>query len=279
MAQLPRTIWLYWQQGEANSPEIVQRCIQSWRIRNPDWNVRVLDAKTVSKASGLGEQWLTDRPDISMQFLSDIIRIALLARHGGVWADATVYCSRPLDEWLPERMTSGFFAFEGLRGGRMIASSFLAAEKGHLVPKRLLETILDLFGDRRFTGNQTIWGVKLRSALKPVLGLSPSTTRLWFTPLFTDVLRLYPYFTFHYLFGKLVLEDGAFSDVWRATPSLPGARLVQLKTASRSGIVNQEIRRIISSDEYPLHKLKWQADLEAPFWKEIFELLEQKHSE
>jgi mannosyltransferase OCH1-like enzyme len=40
-----------------------------------------------------------------------LARLCLLRTHGGVWVDATVFCRRPLDEWLPEHAASGFFAF------------------------------------------------------------------------------------------------------------------------------------------------------------------------
>jgi Capsular polysaccharide synthesis protein len=32
--------------------------------------------------------------------LSDCIRIELLRRYGGAWADVTTYCLKPLDDWL-----------------------------------------------------------------------------------------------------------------------------------------------------------------------------------
>ncbi len=31
---------------------------------------------------------------------SDVVRVHLLAAHGGVWADATLLCAAPLDAWL-----------------------------------------------------------------------------------------------------------------------------------------------------------------------------------
>jgi hypothetical protein len=58
---------------------------------------------------------------------ADQIRIELLNVHGGVWADATTMCALPLDHWLPQRMQTGFFAFERPTPDRLIASWFLAA--------------------------------------------------------------------------------------------------------------------------------------------------------
>jgi hypothetical protein len=64
---------------------------------------------------------------------SERIRMALLETHGGVWADATVYCRRPLDSWLPARMGEGFFAFSKPAPARMVSSWFLAAHTDALL--------------------------------------------------------------------------------------------------------------------------------------------------
>ncbi len=274
MTVLPRVVWIYWQQGEDNAPEIVKRCVASWRIRNPGWSIRVLDAGSVQGPAGLSQEWFTGRTDISLQFLSDMIRVALLSRHGGVWADASVFCSQPLDDWLPQRMPSGFFAFAGIRRGRMIGSPFMAAEQGNIIPSRLLSKLLEMFQDRRFTGNGTWYGRILRTALKPPLEITPNTTRIWFSQMFTDVLKLYPYFTLHYMFNKLALEDPEFADIWSKTSSLPSSLFVRIKHNKNLAVVPDDIRRFITIDKFPLHKFNWQADMGTPYWKEVFRLLE-----
>ena len=58
---------------------------------------------------------------------ANVLRMELLARHGGVWVDATCFCVRPLDEWLPAQMSSGFFAFARPARSRLLANWFLAA--------------------------------------------------------------------------------------------------------------------------------------------------------
>jgi len=274
MTVLPKTVWIYWQQGEDKAPEIVQRCIASWRMRNPGWSVRVLDAGSVQYPTGLSHEWFTNRPDISLQFLSDIIRVALLSRHGGVWADASVYCSQPLDDWLPQRMPSGFFAFAGIRRGRIIGSPFMAAEQGNIIPSRLLSKLLEMFQDRRFTGNRTWYGQILRATLKPPLEITPNTTRLWFSRFFTDVLKIYPYFTLHYMFNKLALEDSEFADAWSRTPALPSSSFVKIKHNKNLPAIPDDIRQLITTDKFPVHKFNWQADMSSPYWKEVFQLLD-----
>ena len=123
---LPKRLWLYWHQGEAEAPRLVAQCLQTWRDHNPGWDVQVLDAATLP-----AEVTLDDLPeDISLQALSDVLRLRLLRRYGGVWVDATAYCVRPLDDWLPPLLSSGFFAFTLPAHDRLIGSWFLAASPG-----------------------------------------------------------------------------------------------------------------------------------------------------
>jgi hypothetical protein len=113
---------------------------------------------------------------------ADQIRIELLHAHGGVWADATAMCARPLDDWLPERMGTGFFAFERPTPDRLIASWFLAAS----VPCNIV--------------------AKWRA----------SVAGYW-----TGREARHEYFWFHQLFAALFEEDQSFRSDWQATPSLP----------------------------------------------------------
>jgi hypothetical protein len=124
--ELPQIVWTYWQQGERTAPDLVQRCIDSWRTLNPGWDVRVLDQETVPRYISMHGV----PQSIRVQHYSDILRIRLLDEHGGVWVDATTLCARPLDHWLPPLMQSGFFAFSRPGPDRELASWFLASERG-----------------------------------------------------------------------------------------------------------------------------------------------------
>ena len=38
-----KTIYILWFQGFDNAPEIVKKCVQSWKYYNPDWTIILLD--------------------------------------------------------------------------------------------------------------------------------------------------------------------------------------------------------------------------------------------
>lgn len=135
---LPRNIWIYWDSGLDKAPEVVKMCIESWRAKNPGWKVHVLDQDRVCEFTTMPKL----SPSMPIQFYADLLRLRLLREHGGVWVDATAYCVRPLDEWLPVVAQRGFFAFfwtpetywytwPGYH--RAVANWFLASEPGNVI--------------------------------------------------------------------------------------------------------------------------------------------------
>jgi len=120
---------MLWLQGWVEAPEIVHACRRSWEALNPGWTVVPLSEKTAFDILRESEVIPSvSGKELQPEALSDCIRIALLRRHGGVWADATAYCLKPLDDWLFQNMQSGFFAFANPGPDRLISSWFLAAE-------------------------------------------------------------------------------------------------------------------------------------------------------
>src|ERR1022692_2049355 len=96
---LPKIIWILWLQGIDNAPYVVRRCYESWVERNPGWRVVFLDGQLLAKFASL-DYVFGDFGGLSIQHAADMLRLDLLANHGGVWVDATCFCVRPLDEWL-----------------------------------------------------------------------------------------------------------------------------------------------------------------------------------
>ncbi len=105
--QIPKKIWVYWDNGENGAPDLVRYCIASWREQNPGWEIQVLDAQSAAAIVDLPH----NPSDIPVQSYADLLRLRLLRQHGGVWADATTFCLAPLDTWLPVAAQRGFFAF------------------------------------------------------------------------------------------------------------------------------------------------------------------------
>ena len=107
----PRRVFSLWLQGTEQAPPLIKACIDSIR-RNCGAELVVLDGKTVFDWITLPDyivrKWKEGK--IKAAHFSDICRVELLYRHGGVWMDATDYLDAPLPEWLWE---ADFFVYQG----------------------------------------------------------------------------------------------------------------------------------------------------------------------
>jgi len=98
--EIPKIIWTYWH--EETLPDFIQKCIATWKEHNPSYEINVLNDKNLSKYL----------PDVSFdnykfatthQRKSDMIRLHMLAKYGGVWSDASIIMYKSLDELLKNK--------------------------------------------------------------------------------------------------------------------------------------------------------------------------------
>lgn len=124
---VPRRLWMLWLQGEDQAPALVRHAIDSWRSRNPGWDIQLLDRSRLDAVIDLPAF-----PDgLRVNHQANIIRLRLLARYGGVWTDATTICRHPLDTWIDRAAHTGFFAFTRPQPLRSVANWFIAARPDH----------------------------------------------------------------------------------------------------------------------------------------------------
>lgn len=124
---------MFWDQGEAAAPALVHRCIESWRLKNPDWEIKVLD---LDEASG----YVSRDKTLLVQHYSDLLRLKLLSVHGGVWVDATALCSLSLDSWLDLNRGSCFIRSD--YPDRLLENWFIAAGPSHPLIEAWLKSAL-----------------------------------------------------------------------------------------------------------------------------------------
>ena len=128
----PPTIWILWMQGwNENTPWLVWEVRRSWEGFNHNWRVVALDANTLSEyvdmSSGSALNLMSDfNSGVPIAVYSDMVRLALLSAHGGVWADATMLCMTPLDEWVYDSLLPcGLWMYHGRDRGNGLASWFI----------------------------------------------------------------------------------------------------------------------------------------------------------
>lgn len=101
------TVWICWFQGIDNAPELVKNCVASMKYHIKDRNFVFIDKDNFKNYCDIPEyiieKW--QKGYITNTHFSDILRLALLTRHGGLWLDATTYMVGA----LPEYATDGDF--------------------------------------------------------------------------------------------------------------------------------------------------------------------------
>ena len=151
-----KTIWLLWLQGWDSAPWLAQQVKTSWEVKNPGWTVNLVTHDNLKNyVTGIDYVY---RDSISPQAKSDIIRLALLNKYGGVWADATLLCMKPLDSWLEDAIQpSGFWMYHGT-GGKMDinhgpASWFIVSVAGSPIIRKWKQGCDDYWKVRQSTGD------------------------------------------------------------------------------------------------------------------------------
>jgi len=114
--QIPKKIWTYWDDEEIKN-KTVQLCIQSWKKYNPDYGVIVLNQNNLKDYIDLDVKNMKMNDSPARE--SDIIRLNILQKYGGVWVDASIVMTAPLDFTTEEHefygyKIDGFISKEGI---------------------------------------------------------------------------------------------------------------------------------------------------------------------
>ncbi|MEX0628412.1 MAG: capsular polysaccharide synthesis protein [Cucumibacter sp.] len=215
---VPRHIWMLWQQGWDKAPALVQACARSWAQRNPGWELHLLDDATLDEYAP-GYRGIP-APGARRPARANLARVSLLCEHGGVWADATLFCSRGLDDWLPGVWDAGFFMFTFPRPYRPSDNWFIASAPNSW----LLAAMRNIF------------------------------TQYW--SLFG---RPHHYFWMHYLLEYLTEIDPRAGEIWSRMPRIPAGGPLIVGAYAFDRQAPQQVFDLIERGTVPLHKLshKW----------------------
>jgi hypothetical protein len=189
-----KRIFIYWHSSFDNCPLIIKQCLKSWKFHNKDYEIIELNDSNLLEWINISE--LIKNKNITKTSLSDIIRIFLLKNHGGFWVDSTVFCVKPLDDWIINYAKNGFFAysFDELCD-RMISSWFLYGEQNNYIIDKWYHSVIE------YIQNANIIGIEHN----PSITIDEWKNR--------DKYNNH-YFWFHYLFGNLYNENNEFRHRW-----------------------------------------------------------------
>ena len=86
-----RVVWVFWGQGEQNMPILVMSCYNQLRKNNK--NVVLVTMDNIDQYIHMPKIIIdkVKNGKITWAFFSDIVRVLLLEKYGGLWLDATVW--------------------------------------------------------------------------------------------------------------------------------------------------------------------------------------------
>lgn len=201
-------------------------------------------------------QEFTSRNDIGLQAISDILRLKLLANHGGVWADATLFCTAPLENWLPKYFQDDFFAFESIKPDRWMTSWFLVGKPESKILQSWLRAMQDYWSNTQFK-KTTYWKKQCVRRITSLRRRSILSNDVWFSSVFSRFLKVYPYPISMYLFERALKADG-LDTLWKNRVQFSDEQPEYLQNVLKlQNSVSPESMAFIQSNKTPMHKLNW----------------------
>lgn len=149
-------LFIYWEQGWDDAPYICKICLKSWEKYNKnDWNIIKLDANNINEYITM-EDIIPNYWNIeTIAFRSDLLRLNLLNKYNGVWADATTFCTKPLNTWIHQY--KDFFAFHKPSKTKQMSNWFLFSNKKNYIMNTLTQNLNRYWTNRNSNNNYFIF--------------------------------------------------------------------------------------------------------------------------
>jgi len=138
---ISKKIWVYWAQGKDNMPPIVRACLHQLYLYHDARDVIFLEDSNISDYINI-PGYIFHKTFSNKTHFSDVLRVALLAEHGGIWIDSTCFCSSSILPLFDRACETGFFAYSFRDGQEFLLSNwFLASRPGEIIPKLLRDAL------------------------------------------------------------------------------------------------------------------------------------------
>lgn len=138
---IPKVVHYCWF-GRAPKPNLVQRCINSWKLHLPEYEIKEWNEDNYDYE---GNQYVKEAyNEKKYAFVSDVVRLDILYRYGGLYFDTDVELLRPLSN---EMMSNSFMACE--RQGKLISIAPGLA-MGFYPHNEFVKKVLDSYLDESF---------------------------------------------------------------------------------------------------------------------------------
>lgn len=128
---IPKIIHYIWIGGKP-LPKLAEKCIKSWKVYCPDYEIKKWDESNLNltKYEFVQEAYKANK----YAFASDVLRADILYNHGGIYLDVDVELIKPIDEFL------NLSSFAGIETSSLIGPGLIwGAKAGDAHMKAIIE--------------------------------------------------------------------------------------------------------------------------------------------
>ena len=119
-SKMSNKVWVCWFQGIENAPNLVKKCYKSLQENLYDKEIVLITSENMNKyvqfPNYIIEKWNAGL--ITNTHMTDLLRLELLIRYGGMWVDATVLCTSRSKNIPKYYFDSELFFYQCLKPGR-----------------------------------------------------------------------------------------------------------------------------------------------------------------
>jgi len=142
-------IFIFWDTGWESAPSVCKVCLAALKKFNPNSTIICLDNKSIESYIPCfirKYNWLF-QGNLIIQHKTDLFRLALLQKYGGIWIDSTVICTKAFESWLPNYSRRGFFVFppSAKTKSYLCSNWFIYADPNHPIISAWQEKLLSIF--------------------------------------------------------------------------------------------------------------------------------------
>ena len=221
-------VFQFWNSGLDSAPAVVKSCIESWKLgckgygfehvvideeSLPEWEERIGGdfGKALEEFRLHARCW----PDAKWRRYSDMLRLALLSKFNGIWADSTLLLTKPLKEWLPDPITAG--GLQLCKGvGESIESWFICSlTKSSLLEEWARHYIEYNVEVQRDASQYLAKKLSVPGLMFRLQHSVPRAKRWWFGWVLRKVYRRQPYFAIYYSFDYVLNNRKSEDDLYK----------------------------------------------------------------
>lgn len=113
-------VWVCWFQGLENAPDLVKKCYESLKKNLTDREIILITRENMFDFVAFPEFILRKWEDgtITHTHMTDLLRLELLIKYGGMWIDSTVLCTSNRENIPDYFFNSDLFLYQTLKPGR-----------------------------------------------------------------------------------------------------------------------------------------------------------------